>query len=323
MSQRVKITIVACLQILVSAGILTWLFETVGWKQLGQVVSSVDGTWLFATIATLTVQQLLSANRWRALTQVLGGKTLSAAGYVFWQGVAVLLLQVLPSTVGGDIVRAGSGARSHGLGLGVGVVVVERVIGMAVLCVFVLIGGAVFWRWFLLQPALLVPLAMAGGGLGGCGLLMLASGWLDRFRFSFKLDALGRALTTSVRESQGLFVWGSSLVIHLLSVTSVFFLLQAARVPQHTGGALLFIVPSALLVSALPISLGGWGVREGAFVVGLGLLGIAKDAAVGISVLFGASLTIAGAVLFALGGLARSVYFIKSQANPRPTGQDS
>ena len=39
-------------------------------------------------------------------------------------------------------------------------------------------------------------------------------------------------------------------------------------------GAALVIVPAVMLVSMAPISFAGWGVREGAMIVGLGLAGI-------------------------------------------------
>ena len=41
------------------------------------------------------------------------------------------------------------------------------------------------------------------------------------------------------------------------------------------------------LVASLPISIGGWGVREGAFIYGLGLLGVPMEAAFLISVQIG------------------------------------
>ena len=47
------------------------------------------------------------------------------------------------------------------------------------------------------------------------------------------------------------------------------------------------IVPLSLLAAAIPISIGGWGVREGAFVAGFGLVGISASDALALSVLFG------------------------------------
>ena len=66
----------------------------------------------------------------------------------------------------------------------------------------------------------------------------------------------------------------------------------------------LTVVPTVMLISLLPISIGGWGVREGAMVVALGLCGVDSTDAVLISVMFGlcaAAIGIAGGLLWLLG----------------------
>jgi uncharacterized protein (TIRG00374 family) len=50
---------------------------------------------------------------------------------------------------------------------------------------------------------------------------------------------------------------------------------------------LMTVLPVICFVSALPISIGGWGIREGAFVYGFGLLGISMENAFLISVQIG------------------------------------
>lgn len=51
--------------------------------------------------------------------------------------------------------------------------------------------------------------------------------------------------------------------------------------------ALMTVLPVISFVASLPISIGGWGVREGAFVYGLGLLGVPMEIAFLISVQVG------------------------------------
>jgi uncharacterized membrane protein YbhN (UPF0104 family) len=43
----------------------------------------------------------------------------------------------------------------------------------------------------------------------------------------------------------------------------------------------------ALLIATMPIALAGWGVREGAVIVGYGLFGVASAPALAVSVAFG------------------------------------
>jgi hypothetical protein len=71
-------------------------------------------------------------------------------------------------------------------------------------------------------------------------------------------------------------------------------------VSRSVGGPLSFLecaiaLAPGLLVALVPVSLGGWGLREGAFVVLLGFYGVVPEQALIISVLFGLSLLAATA----------------------------
>jgi hypothetical protein len=58
----------------------------------------------------------------------------------------------------------------------------------------------------------------------------------------------------------------------------------------------LVLVPPALLVSALPISLGGWGLREGAMVAAFSLVHADPAAVAATSVIFGLTTPLVGGV---------------------------
>jgi len=58
--------------------------------------------------------------------------------------------------------------------------------------------------------------------------------------------------------------------------------------------AAVFLFPAVVLLSMIPISLAGWGIRESAMVVIFSLVGLDSSAALSISILFGASMFLAG-----------------------------
>jgi uncharacterized membrane protein YbhN (UPF0104 family) len=58
----------------------------------------------------------------------------------------------------------------------------------------------------------------------------------------------------------------------------------------------LVVMPVVLLVTALPISIGGWGTREIAMVYMLGLFSVPSDLAAAVSIQFGLCSTIASLV---------------------------
>ena len=84
----------------------------------------------------------------------------------------------------------------------------------------------------------------------------------------------------------GLSVWSLSLCIHLITVLSVYILTKALNV-EITFFHILWAVPLTLLFSSVPVTISGWGVREGLMIITLGVVGIATEASLALSVLFG------------------------------------
>lgn len=78
----------------------------------------------------------------------------------------------------------------------------------------------------------------------------------------------------------------ASLINQIFYFMAIFILTRATGVDVHALN-IIAILPVIILVSSLPISIGGWGVREGAFIYGLGMVGIDAEAAFLISVQIG------------------------------------
>lgn len=80
-----------------------------------------------------------------------------------------------------------------------------------------------------------------------------------------------------------------SLIAQICFVLSVFTLSLGLESEQSHAQTWEFIalIPVLALVSSLPISLGGWGVREGAFVYGLGMIGFSPETAFILSIQVG------------------------------------
>jgi glycosyltransferase 2 family protein len=77
-----------------------------------------------------------------------------------------------------------------------------------------------------------------------------------------------------------------SILMHLLSVGAVVLIAAALGTHAEFAGS-VGIMAAATLLSAVPISINGWGVREGTLVAGFSLLGISESVALSISLLFG------------------------------------
>jgi len=76
-----------------------------------------------------------------------------------------------------------------------------------------------------------------------------------------------------------LLVFALAFTTHVLNVF-VFFLIGRNLEVVVSLEQWLFIVPSVLLFSMLPISAGGWGLREVSLIVALGGLGVRPEEAI-------------------------------------------
>ncbi len=78
----------------------------------------------------------------------------------------------------------------------------------------------------------------------------------------------------------------SSLLGQACLFVSIYFICLPANI-NVSFMDLMVVLPIITLVASLPFSIGGWGLREGAFIFGLGLLGVPMEEAFLISVQIG------------------------------------
>jgi uncharacterized membrane protein YbhN (UPF0104 family) len=89
-----------------------------------------------------------------------------------------------------------------------------------------------------------------------------------------------------LRPSEGapVLFWG--IAIHMMPIVLCLILVRQAGY-NLTLLQLGAVLPAVLLFSFLPISIGGWGVREGGMLVGLGVIGVSSDDAVFVGLALG------------------------------------
>jgi len=212
--------------------------------------------------------------------------------------VGLFFNQTLPSTVGGDVARWWYAYRSgipalpafNGL-------LLDRIIGMLMLAVFTLAMAPIVGNnaeRFTPSWVLYVLLATMVSGVAAVLLVDRLPADLARFRLlnvAMRLASDSRRVLLRLRHTPLLLIL--SAVAQLLLVVAVYLLADTLEV-RTSFAVCLFVVPAALLFAALPVSLGGWGVREGAFIFGFGLFGVGATDALAVSLLFGVASMLAG-----------------------------
>ena len=87
-------------------------------------------------------------------------------------------------------------------------------------------------------------------------------------------------------KTPGIILLLLSISIHVFSIIAVLMLSKGLELEIAWVGIVL-VVPLATLFMLIPISIAGWGVREGVMIVGLGYLSVLPEQALALSILYG------------------------------------
>jgi hypothetical protein len=284
----------------VSLGLLYFVLSGVNTAAIGARLADLKPAWLAAAVALAFVQLGLLAPRWQRIAKACGAEL--PLGRAFQLGlIASFFNQVLPSTVGGDAMRIWLFARDgQGWMRATYSVLLDRFIG--VLALAILVVACLPWSMTLIQnPIGRLALLVIGFGSIGAAAAFIALGYLkwnllQRFaplRHLHQLSVIARQLLFRPADS-GMII-GFSLVIHALTAGSAWCAAQAVDASFGFLQALV-LLPPVLLISTLPISVAGWGVREKSLVLAFAYAGLSESNGFLVSVLLGATMIVVGLV---------------------------
>lgn len=250
--------------------------------------------------------QVLSAYKWQLLARPLGVER-PLRTFVVYYFAGMYLNLFAPSTIVGDLGRGVLLAERKGnLGLALQSVLADRVSG-GVMLVWVSAGG-----FLLFGPTVLSAVLCYGTIV--VALLTGVSWWiLPRLiaRYGSPRHRLRRTIArvvTPYRTQTALLarVCVLALVFHLSQLGLLMLLAYALGFSVPFWYLILF-VPLITILSVLPLSFSGIGVRESGYVVFLALIGIGRDEALALGLLWSAIVLGSGLV----GGL---VLLLSSEA---------
>jgi uncharacterized membrane protein YbhN (UPF0104 family) len=259
------------------------------WRQVGAAPFE-DGlravTWqAILAAATLTaLTTVCSAWRWRVVARALGVDIdLPAAAGAYYR--SLFLNSVLPGGVLGDVHRAVThGRRAGDVVLGLRAVAWERLWGQVIQAVVTVV--VLLTLPSPVRPALPYVLAGAAGLAVGAALIVRRAARRGRPRLARAARAVSADLRCGLLAPE---VWPQLTLSSVLVVAghTVTFVI-AARVAGCTAPlgeliALLMVVQTAVVI---PLSIGGWGLREGAAAWAFAAAGLGAAAGVTIATLY-------------------------------------
>lgn len=283
-------------RIALSVGLLVLLIWVTPDFEVAELLPDWNGNtpwWLAGAFVLTLCALLLSVVRWYEVGIVIG----LAAGfrrYLSHYLAGQFLSNFVPTTVGGDFLRVTRLSKDTGdPPLSFASVVLERLSGWLVLPAISLLG-------FALNPGLRAQgastrVALTIAGLTLLGLLLLIvvagnetigqrlgsrTGWVEW------LNAVHLGLD-SLRENprQIWRILGAGFAYQIVLLLAAACAARAMGIEQVGPTALMAFLPAVLIVQVLPLGIGGLGVREGAFVLFFGPLGVLDERSIALGFL--------------------------------------
>jgi hypothetical protein len=324
--ERLKKYALSAMRIVVSVGLLVWLLRTIDLAVLLRKLSSAKIGWLVAALLVNSAANILGALRWKLLLQSQG-RELSIPFLFNSYLVGLFFNNFLPSTIGGDVVRAVNAKKKGGGSLteNLTVVLVERLIG---LLATLTLGGvaALTGAAHRIDPR--VDWALGAALLASVlGLYLALSArvrrftltYLGRLPFHFVRNTIGKMLAAFELFSKARSALAANFFLSLIFQFVLiihFWVIQFAFGESVPFLTFVVVVPLVFCVMLLPIGLNGLGVRESAFVWFLTRAGMEPASALALSL---ASYAIA----VAQGLLGAGVHLTREMRGARESGSST
>lgn len=244
---------------------VAWLVDP---REVGGAMGRISGVAFAAACAISASNLLVGAVRWRILLAAYGAPerpSVLRLFHVYWVGF--FYNNYLPGGLGGDVVRgvvtrAAFGAR--GATASMTVVLVERALGLSGLLL------VVTTTW-LVRPLPgtedVLPFSLLLLGAAIAGIAAVAAGRRLAPVLPGKLGEIAASLPEIVRPLPFAGALGVSLITQVSVAATGWVIFASITGGRVSLGDALVVVPLAMAAAYFPFSVGGAGVREGAFVV--------------------------------------------------------
>lgn len=316
-------TLLTLLQVAVTIGLLWWVFHDPAKRaQMAEALREADWRWLYAGLAVFFGCTVLSTVRWNILLRVQGiGMTWLRTWQLFMIGMFFNLFML--GSTGGDVVKMFLTMREAPDNRGAALlsVFMDRVIGMMALILISL--AFLYFRYdvlnhsaasatllnlllVLLGASVVVTVAMFAGS---------ALGWVHHLPAWTPLRGRIVELAAACHmyaKGWRLTVWAFLVSFPLFAMFFVTFYCAARAFNANLGLVDIFsVMPIIAVITAIPISVSGIGLRESLFVSLLAPFGISAAVATLISV--------GGFLINTVGSLGGGIVFLLYRSSTHET----
>jgi uncharacterized protein (TIRG00374 family) len=278
------------LKIIVAAILLAVLIVVVDWRTSWEVARSADPFWFIVYIAIVVIGIAISASKWKYLTDFLGF-SFSFGKHFRWYIAGTFVNNFLPSVIGGDTYRAlALGKRGGSRALSATSVLFDRYTGLVSMAML-----AVLFSLFVLPKILINPIWMVffvGAIFGVLLQIFILPGWrgsiLTNLLRVFPKKAMRmKEAIERFRVGSGAmtisFLWGALFSFIGVGVANyVLFRALGVSIGFFEFLSVIFFIN---IIAAIPVSINNIGVKEWAYYVFFGFLGVAPEVSVTAAIL--------------------------------------
>jgi len=277
----------------VSAALIGWLFRRVDARAVARQIGEIGVGTVAAILALQFLNTGLKSYKWQRLLDADGIHLAHSTAFASYL-VSTFFSLFLPSSIGGDAVRAVDTTRRSGRAVAtVTSVIADRVLGFAAIGIVGLLALAAGSASGLDPRLCWSGAALYASVLGASAALF--AGWPLRVARTLGLNRLPRLERLGVSCSESVEAYrrsGRLGELLLLSIAAQIIVVVAVYlIGRSLGMAVSFwyfflIVPLVGLVESVPVSIYGIGLRDVSYVYLLGLAGVSKPQALSLSVLY-------------------------------------
>src|SRR5689334_16666807 len=295
--------LILLLRIAVSLALLYLALRGINFAAIQVRLAQISIGWILVAIAITIFQVFLGALRWREISALCDAPLTDLQAFRY-NMIGSFFNQTLPSSIGGDAVRlwligrTGAGWRAASYSI-----LTDRAVGFIALALIIV--ASLPWSYGMIADEkgrfalVLVDVAALAAGVGFLVFGYLPARWMKALWPTRHIHACS-VITNKVifGRTTAAKIAVLSLSIHVLAVVIAWCAVRSIDAPANFE-QLFMLTPPIMLITMLPISIAGWGVREATMMVAFGYAGLVPTDGTVVSILFGAVFFIVGA----MGGL--------------------
>ena len=282
------------IRIVITIAILVLIFRNIETQNVKEIILHADIKLLIFAVFFQILSTLLAGYRWGQVMKKLNfGQKSDFYMRSYFKGS--FFNQGLPTSIGGDAVRvidvAKKGHRKRDAFIGV---FIDRILGLTGLLILNLVANY-FLPNLLPDNLFLMINAVVISGLLGFIIFIYVHKVksLDKGRLLNYILRVSKQLNKILHDYRSIsFHLSIGVLIHLFSIINIFLVGQSVGL-EYNLLTIAVLVPPVILLTLIPLSLAGWGIREGAMIGLFGLIGGIASNILSMSILYGIVVIIA------------------------------